>query len=171
MFVFCRSGLGSGLSSGLSRSVPCPRNPSSYSQGELGRFKYLLQMFFLFCPMFFSAGTKLYQGLTQVFLKGLELFSAAGQQPVFSSPKILENRNHTWWLFPEPFPFYSVTKQCSEFPPLICFHRRKQGKLSHCHLEYLSSWIPSCITGNVWCCFIMTWATHRKVSGKYSGYL
>lgn len=50
------------LSSGLSRSVPSPRNPSPYSQGELGRLKYLLHMFFLPCPVSFSAGTKLCQG-------------------------------------------------------------------------------------------------------------
>lgn len=95
MFVFCRSGLGSGLSSSLSASVPSPRNPSPYSQDELGRLKYLLQMFFLPCPMSFSAGTKLCQGLTLAFFKGWELLSSAAQQPVLSFPKILENTNAT----------------------------------------------------------------------------
>lgn len=106
-------------------------------------------MFFLPCPMSFSARTKLYQGLTLAFLKRWELHSAAAQQSVLSSPKILENRNPTWRLFPVPFPFCSVTKQCSEFLPLICLHGRKQEKLRHGHLGYFSSWIPWCITSNV----------------------
>lgn len=156
MFVFCKPDLNSGLSSGLSGSVPCPRNPSSYSQGELARFKYLLQMSFLPRPISFSAGTMLYQGLTLPFLKGWELLSAAAQQPVLFSPKILENRSPTWWLFPVPFPFYSVTKQCSEFLPLIYLHWRKQGKLRHGHLGYFLAGFRGVITSNVRF-FLLAW--------------
>lgn len=147
MFVFCRLDLGSGLSSGLSGSVPCPRNSSSYSQGEWGRLRYLLQVFFLPCPLSFSAGAKLYQGITLAFLKRVGVAFCSCPAVCCLPPKYWRIETLHDNCFQRPF--YSVTKLCSEFPYLICLHGRKQGKLRWGNLGYFSSWIPWCITSNV----------------------